>query len=185
MHDRSSQERPAIGLESGTVRVVPYDTRWPALYAEEEARIRRALGKTPLALEHVGSTSVPGLTAKPIIDIMAGRAAEHPAEQFVPLLEQAGYEYRGDRGLPGREFFRRGDPRSYHVHLVEIGSSLWRDHIGFRDRLRGDAAVAAEYAALKLALAARFPLDRLSYIDGKAEFIQGVIRSTPGIDGEV
>jgi GrpB-like predicted nucleotidyltransferase (UPF0157 family) len=181
----TSQDTPPLGLESGTVRVVPYDRRWPELYLQEEARIRHTLGTMPLVLEHVGSTSVPGLSAKPIIDIMAGRAAEHPAEQFVPLLERAGYEYRGDRGLPGREFFRRGEPRSYHIHLVEIGSPLWRDHIGFRDRLRSDAAVAAEYAALKLALAARFPLDRASYIDGKAEFIQGVIRSTPGIDGEV
>jgi GrpB-like predicted nucleotidyltransferase (UPF0157 family) len=174
----TADPEPALGLASKTVRVVPYDARWPALFAAEEARIRTALDGIPLELEHVGSTSVPGLAAKPIIDIMAGRLADVPAERVIPLLVKAGYEHRGDRGLPGREFFRRGDPRSYHVHLVDLASHYWREHLGFRDRLRADPATLAEYASLKRALAARFPFDREKYIEGKADFIQGVIADT-------
>ena len=167
--------RPALGLESGTVRVIPYDARWPELYLEEDERIRRALGDLPLSLEHIGSTSVPGLAAKPIIDIMAGRDSHIPARAFVPALESVGYEQRGETGLPGREFFRRGKPRSYHIHLVDIDSVLWRHHIAFRDRLRANPALAAEYVMLKIALAERFPMDRESYIRGKEDFIQSVI----------
>ena len=164
-----------LGLESGTVRVVPYDARWPALYRDEETRLRRALGKLPLTLEHVGSTSVPGLAAKPIIDILAGRDAQVQPLTFVAPIESVGYEHRGENGLPGREFFRRGTPRSYHIHLVTIDSALWRHHIAFRDRMRADPDLAAEYAALKIALARRFPLDRQAYMDGKDSFIRSVI----------
>lgn len=171
-----------LGLESGTVRVVPYDERWPALYRDEEARLRRALGELPLVLEHVGSTSVPGLSAKPIIDILAGRDPGAPPLTFVPPIESAGYEHRGENGLPGREFFRRGKPRSYHIHLVTIDSALWRHHIAFRDRMRASPDLAAEYAALKIALAKQFPLDREAYMDGKDSFIRSVIADvwTPG-----
>ena len=171
-----------LGLESGTVRVVAYDTRWPALYRDEQARLRRALGDLPLVLEHVGSTSVPGLAAKPIIDILAGRSAEVPPLTFVPPIESVGYEHRGENGLPGREFFRRGKPRSYHIHLVTLDSALWRHHIAFRDRMRANADLAAEYAALKIALARQFPLDREAYMDGKDSFIRNVIADvwTPG-----
>ena len=184
--DFSSMPTPrnpsALGLESGTVRVVSYDARWPALYLEEEARIRRALSGLPLVLEHVGSTSVTGLAAKPIIDIIAGRDAAIPASAFVPALESVGYEHRGENGLPGREFFRRGQPRSYHIHLVNIDSALWRHHIAFRDRLRANPTLAAEYASLKIALAERFPRDREAYMDGKDGFIRNAIADvwTPG-----
>ena len=171
----SHRNSSPLGLESGTVRVVAHDSRWAELYLEEEKRLRHALGALPLALEHVGSTSVPGLAAKPIIDILAGRDAAIPPLTFVPAIESVGYEHRGENGLPGREFFRRGSPRSYHIHLVIIDSALWRHHIAFRDRLRADPALAAEYAALKLSLAERFPRDREAYMDGKDAFIRGAI----------
>jgi GrpB-like predicted nucleotidyltransferase (UPF0157 family) len=166
----------ALGLASGTVRVVPHDAAWPALFEHEAERIRAALDGLPLQLEHVGSTSVPGLSAKPIIDIMAGRPPESPVEPYVAALERAGYVHRGERGIPGREFFRRGDPRAYHVHMVTVGSPLWHEHVGFRDHLRAHPATAAEYAALKHALAARHARDREAYTEGKADFITDVLR---------
>ena len=171
-----------LGLESGVVRVVPYDAAWPELFAEESARIAaavRARGAPPLALEHVGSTSVPGLAAKPILDILGGHRAEVPAAAYVAALADAGYVHRGDRGLPGREFFRRGEPRSHHVHLTAIGGAHWREYLAFRDALRADPALLAAYAALKEALALRHPRDRERYIEGKTAFVRRVVAGRP------
>ena len=166
----------SLGLESGTVRVVPYDPAWPALFAAEAARIAAALDGLPLRLEHMGSTGVPGLAAKPIVDILAGRPPGSPAAPYVEALVRAGYQHRGEQGIPGREFFRRGTPRSWHVHLAEEGAPAWRTPLAFRDALRADPALAAEYAALKLELAARFPRDREAYIEGKGPFVARVLR---------
>lgn len=166
----------SLGLESGTVRVVPYDPAWPALFAAEADRIRVAADGLPLRLEHMGSTSIPGLAAKPIVDILAGRPPGSAVAPYVEALVRAGYAHRGEQGIPGREFFRRGDPRSYHVHLAEEGSPAWRTPLAFRDALRADPALAAEYGALKRELAARFPRDRESYIEGKGPFVARVLR---------
>jgi GrpB-like predicted nucleotidyltransferase (UPF0157 family) len=169
---------PPIGLESGVVRVVPYDCRWPELYASEAERLFRELevAGLPLVLEHTGSTAVRGLAAKPIIDILAGRSASTSREQLIESLQRAGYVYRGEQGIPGRDFFRRGDPRSYHLHLTEVGSDFWNDHRAFRDYLRKNSEAAADYAALKLDLARRFPRDREAYIAAKTDFVVGILR---------
>lgn len=167
---------PALGLESGTVRLVPYNPAWPRLFAAEAVRIAEVSAPLPLQLEHTGSTSVPGLAAKPIIDILAGRPPGEPAAPYVAALRRAGYDHRGEQGIPGREFFRRGDPRSYHVHLTEVDSPFWRDHLSFRDVLRADPSVAAAYEELKRELAARYPRDREAYIMGKGPFVVEVLR---------
>src|SRR5215216_3636757 len=96
-----------IGLPSGIVLVVPYDEEWPALFAETRDGILAALGALPAEVEHVGSTSVPGLAAKPVIDVMIGRPAESALEPYVRALQGAGYEYRSEYGLPGRHYFVR------------------------------------------------------------------------------
>ncbi len=169
-----------LGLESRTVRVVPYDSRWPALFRAEAARLADAVsaaGLPALIFEHVGSTAVPGLAAKPILDLAAGRQREISADSYVPVLEAAGYIYRGNSGLPGREFFRRGDPRRHHLHLVEQGGWYWQSYLGFRDALRADAALRDNYAALKHELAARYPPDRERYIEGKTSFVDAVVRA--------
>lgn len=166
----------SLGLEAGTVRVVPYDGAWPALFAAEAARIAAATDTLPLRLEHVGSTSVPGLAAKPVLDILAGRPPGSSAAPYVQALVGAGYVHRGEQGIPGREFFRRGTPRAYHLHLAEVDGPVWREMLRFRDALRADPSAAAEYAELKLGLAARFPRDRGAYIGGKGPFIAEVLR---------
>jgi GrpB-like predicted nucleotidyltransferase (UPF0157 family) len=164
---------PALGLESGMVRVVPYDRRWPELFAAEAERIRKWLGVRglPLALEHTGSTAVPGLSAKPIVDILAGRSPDSDRAGIIAALEEAGYSYRGEQGIPGRDFFRRGDPRSYHIHLTTVGSSFWTEHRQFRDYLRAHPDRAAQYGQLKADLAARYPRNRDAYINGKTRFV--------------
>ena len=164
-----------LGLRAGTVQVAPYDTRWPSLFASEAARVAVALGALPLRLEHIGSTSVPGLPAKPIIDILAGRPAGSPVEPYIAALVRAGYEHRGEAGIPGRQYFRRGEPRLFHVHLAETHGEFWRAHLVFRDVLRARPELAAEYAALKHRLTARHPADREAYLDGKGPFIQQVL----------
>ena len=166
----------SLGLESGTVRVVPYDPAWPRLFTEEIARLRALLPPAlQLELEHTGSTSVPGLAAKPILDILGGHPPGAAVEPFIDALVAAGYSYRGEQGIPGRHFFRRGEPRSYHLHLAAVGGSFWRDQTAFRDALRGDARLCDEYAALKLALAQRYPRDREAYIEAKTDFVTGVL----------
>jgi GrpB-like predicted nucleotidyltransferase (UPF0157 family) len=165
-----------LGLESGVVRLVEYDERWPALFAAESARIVAAVRPLPVALEHIGSTAVPGLCAKPVLDILAGYAGSVPVLDYVAPLERAGYEHRGDAGIVGHQFFRRGHPRAYHIHLVEQGGSLWREYLAFRDYLRSDPRAAAQYADVKRGLAERYPRDRESYISGKSQFVVEAIR---------
>jgi len=166
----------SLGLENGVVRLVPYDPAWPSLFATEADRIRRVLGDlAPLALEHVGSTAVPGLVAKPIIDILAGHSPDVAISEYIAPLAQLGYVHRGEQGIPGRHFFRRGDPRSWHLHLAERDGPFWREHLTFRNALRANDDIRDAYAALKQQLAARYPRDRESYIDGKTDFVRGVV----------
>jgi GrpB-like predicted nucleotidyltransferase (UPF0157 family) len=166
-----------LGLESGRVRVVPYGEAWPALYAAEAARLAPFLASAGVSvvLEHTGSTAVPGLAAKPIIDILAGLAHDTERAPTIVALQGAGYVHRGEQEIPGRDFFRRGDPRQYHVHLTRIGSTFWRDHLAFRDWLRTHPDVAAAYMALKTQLARQYPTDREAYIRGKTAFVESVL----------
>ena len=169
----------ALGLDSGTVRVVPYNPSWPTLFVAEAQRLREALPSNLLiALEHTGSTAVPGLAAKPVLDLLGGHPRGALVEQYIPALAGAGYSYRGEQGIPGRHFFRRGEPRAYHLHLVEQDGTFWREHITFRNALRADVELRDEYAALKLSLARRYPRDREAYIEGKGAFVQCVLAAT-------
>ena len=169
-----------LGLESGVVRLVEYDPRWPALFSAEAQRIRAHCGPLAPRLEHVGGTSIPGMCAKPVLDMAAGRSGSASLQDYVAALEQAGYEHRGERGVPGRQFFRRGEPRAYHLHLVEEGGALWRAYVAFRDHLRANAEAAGRFADLKRVLAARFPHDREAYMDAKSSQVQEILRRARG-----
>lgn len=161
------------------VRIVPYDPRWPRLFEEERARIESAIGEWMVEVEHIGSTAVPGLAAKPVIDIMVGvRGFEEDAPACVEALEGIGYECRREAGVPGRIFFRKfaEDVRTYHLHLVPAGGSFWREHLLFRDYLRSHPGAAREYERLKRDLAARFGHDRDAYTEAKTEFIRRIER---------
>jgi GrpB-like predicted nucleotidyltransferase (UPF0157 family) len=164
-----------LGLESGTVRIVPYDPEWPALFDAESRRLQLALAPLLIVLEHTGSTAVPGLAAKPVLDILGGVPAGAAMEPYVERLVASGYVHRGDQGIRGREFFRRGEPRAWHLHLTSVASAFWREHLAFRDYLRARPDMRDEYAELKRALAARFPTDREAYITGKAQFVRHIL----------
>jgi GrpB-like predicted nucleotidyltransferase (UPF0157 family) len=158
------------------VRLVEYDDRWPALFSVERGRIREQCGALPVGLEHVGGTSIPGTCTKPVLDILAGRSAITPTRDYVLAFERAGYEHRGERGVPGREFFCKGVPRTHHLHLVEEDGLLWREYIAFRDYLRGHADTARQFADVKRILAARFARDREAYMRAKSAHVEEILR---------
>jgi GrpB-like predicted nucleotidyltransferase (UPF0157 family) len=178
----------SLGLESGTVRLVPYDARWPVLFAHEAARIHSALATRglPITLEHMGSTAVPGLTAKPIIDVLGGWRRDEDRIPMIAALQELGYVHRGEQDIAGREFFRLGDPRQYHLHLARFGGSFWRAHLAFRDLLRADAERADAYGTLKQKLALEHPRNREAYVDGKTTFVQSALHDATmiGLYGE-
>jgi GrpB-like predicted nucleotidyltransferase (UPF0157 family) len=165
-----------MGGEQRRVGLAEYDAGWPRLFEEEAARIRDAVGDWVLAVEHIGSTSVPGMPAKPIIDIAVAVRSFGEAVRCVAPLEQVGYTYRGEWGMPRRHYFVKGEPRTHHLHMLEAGTEQWDRHIRFRDTLRASPELAAEYAALKRRLAAPFARDRDAYQAGKALFIGRVER---------
>ncbi len=166
----------SLGLEPGVVRLVEYDARWPVLFAAERQRILESCGTLALSLEHVGGTAIPGMCGKPVLDMAAGRPRDASIPDYVAAFDQAGYEHRGERGLPGRDFFCRGRPRRFHVHLVEEGGRLWRDYLSFRDHLRAHPEAAREFADLKRALAARFSQDREAYMNAKSPHVEEILR---------
>jgi GrpB-like predicted nucleotidyltransferase (UPF0157 family) len=152
------------------VVVVDYDPAWPWLYEEESERIRIALGDAVVVVEHIGSTAVPGLVAKPVIDILAGLRTLELTRDEIEAMESLGYEYLGELGIPGRLFFRKGRPRSHHVHAVLHESDLWERHLAFRDYLRARADEAQRYGDFKRRLASDVDGDRDRYLDGKDPF---------------
>ena len=158
------------------IYIAPYDSQWPAEYAAEEARIHAALDDLPIRLEHIGSTAVPGLDAKPIIDILAGVPPRADRAEYVAALRQIGYEHKGAFGIPGRNYFRRGTPRSHQVHMVSWSSAFWRKQLAFRDALRADSSLRQQYATLKRDLARMFPDDVEKYASAKGPFIGAVLR---------
>jgi GrpB-like predicted nucleotidyltransferase (UPF0157 family) len=172
----------SLGLEADVVRLVEYDAGWPALFIAEQQRIHQQCGALTLRLEHIGGTAIPGMCAKPILDIAAGRPRDSALGDYVDALQQAGYEHRGERGVPGRQYFRRGQPRAYHVHLVEEAGPLWRDYLAFRDYLRAHAEDARRFAALKRRLAARFSRDRQGYMSAKSSHVHEILHLAGAVD---
>ena len=175
-------ERPSpdlLGLESGRARLVEYQPAWVALFEEEAARIRGALGDRILTVEHVGSTAIPGMPAKPVLDLLVGIPSFAHGLELHPALATLGYEHRPDEEIPDRLFFRRRLPdgrRTHHLSLAEPASHHYRVTICFRDYLRTHPDAAFEYRLLKEGLAETHMLDRSSYSEGKTAFVQEILR---------
>ena len=157
--------------------VVPYDPRWRELFESASTELAMALSPSILTIHHVGSTAVPGLCAKPILDLLVSIPDFQGGLRLVPTLESLGYEFRPDEEIPDRHYFRRriGTTRTHHLSLAEPNSRYHRATLAFRDALRRDPQLAAGYARLKLDLARRFPLDRAAYIEGKSLFVRDVL----------
>jgi GrpB-like predicted nucleotidyltransferase (UPF0157 family) len=170
------EENAILGLPSGTVALAPYTPEWARLFEEERARLQDALGDLALDIQHVGSTSVPGMAAKPILDIAIAVREFEAARACISPMERLGFTFRGELGIPRRHYFVKGALHSRHVHMLEATSESWRTMVLFRDWLLLHPETREEYAHLKQCLAKRFPLDRTAYTNGKHTFIQGVLQ---------
>ncbi len=161
------------------VRVVPYDPSWPTLFQELAAGVRVALGAVAIRVEHIGSTAVPGLAAKPAVDLSLIVTPLDPEAPYREPLESLGYEYGGqfEEFFAERRYFKlnRNGARVANLHATLAGSATERRHLAFRDALRRDPETAAAYERLKFELAARFPADRVAYTEEKADFIEAVL----------
>ena len=158
------------------VQVVPHDPAWVAIASQESARLQVILGEILIRIEHIGSTSVPGLAAKPIIDLMPLVTDINDVERFRGQLESAGYNWYGEYGLPGRRYLNRDDATGL-VRIANIHIYAERDpevvrHLAFRDHLRAQPALAAEYGRIKMACAALHPNDVDAYNDCKNDWIK-------------
>jgi GrpB-like predicted nucleotidyltransferase (UPF0157 family) len=166
----------SIGLTKGVVALLPYTLAWKRLFEEEQAILQANLGNHILEIQHIGSTSIPGMVAKPIIDIAIAVRDFEGAKVCIDPIEHLGYQYRGEFGIPRRHYFVKGDPRTHHIHMLEITSQDWKNQLFFRDYLTRHPQSARDYANLKIEMAQRFPKDRESYLEAKAPFIQSVLQ---------
>ncbi len=163
------------------IEIVPYDPQWPAAFEREHQALAAALAPWLLGPpEHIGSTAVPGLAAKPVIDIMApvrSLAALRPAIEAARALGYVHFPYQPEL----MHWFCKPSPelRTHHLHLVPAGSALWRDRLAFRDALRVDPALRQAYEELKTGLAATYRHYREAYTDAKSPFIERVLRTHP------
>lgn len=168
------------------VIVVPYDPDWPGRFDRERAILGAVFAGSEATIEHVGSTAVPGLGAKPVIDVMVGLSKLAEAKARISALEAEGYEYvqKYERQFPERRYFRkpRLGPLAYHLHCVVKGSDFWVRHLAFRDYLRAHPESAAAYYELKRELAVR--CSKEDYTEAKSPFIERILASVFGHDGQ-
>jgi GrpB-like predicted nucleotidyltransferase (UPF0157 family) len=156
------------------VIVVPYDPLWPSLYEQAAAELARALGSNIIAIHHIGSTAIPEIHAKPIIDLMPVVRALAAVDERADAIQHLGYEPLGELGIAGRRFLRRfnaAGQRTHHVHVFSEGSPHVQRHLAFRDYLHAHPTPAQQYSELKQRLAAAHPDNWNAYCDGKDEFV--------------
>jgi GrpB-like predicted nucleotidyltransferase (UPF0157 family) len=155
------------------LRIVDYDPDWPEMAAAEIDRVEAALGAVAVRVEHVGSTAVPGMAAKPIVDLQVAVAATRPTAPYVEPLEGLGYLFAPDPESPDFHFFGRPAerPRTHHLHVCEAGGDHELRHLALRDYLRARPGEATGYGEVKRELVAHRPGDRLAYIEGKSGYV--------------
>ena len=166
-----------IGLKRGIVELKPYNPQWNAFYIQEEELISSAITDFLIEIQHIGSTAIPDIVAKPIIDIAVAIDSLRNIEKIIAPLEGVGYIYRGEQGIPDRHLFVKGgeDFRTHHLHVMDKTHYEWKKHIVFRDYLRNHPEEAKRYSELKMKLAKEFENDRESYTENKSTFIQNIL----------
>lgn len=163
------------------IEIVEYNADWANMFEQEAESIRQALGKDLIVeIQHIGSTAVPGLAAKPVIDIMLGLRDLSDGKNIIKPLQDLGYVYWADNPNPEKMFFVKGMPpygkkRTHHIHVVEIDGEFWQRRL-FRDYLRIHPQEARRYEKLKRDLAARFRDDREAYTEGKSDFVREIMQ---------
>ena len=157
------------------VRVIPYDDNWPALYEQEVTKIKRILEKEIVSTHHIGSTSIPSMSAKPIIDILLEVKDITMIDSYNKEMIALGYEPRGELGIPGRRYFSREEPkdvRTHHIHSFQSGNIGIEKHLAFRNYMIAHPEDIKIYSELKMVLARRFQWDIDGYIRGKHLYME-------------
>jgi GrpB-like predicted nucleotidyltransferase (UPF0157 family) len=181
MDDPGPARRPSGGGQRRTIEIVPYDPAWPRLFEELGRALRGALGGVALRIDHIGSTAVPGLAAKPIVDVQVSVASFEPLDAFRRPLERLGYVHRPGNTERTKRYFREPPgSRRTHLHVRRAGSFSEQWPLLFRDYLRAHPEAGDEYAAVKRRLAARFPHDGAAYTDAKGAIMWEIIRRADG-----
>lgn len=175
MNDQESLQRAL----TEPVSIGPYDARWAQMFTTERDRLQRRFPGRFVEIRHFGSTAVPGLSAKPVIDLIAGLPTMQGVDELIADLRGFGYDYHeaGNEAGSGRRWLLRhkNGHRTHHLHLVEHGGRLWRERVGFCERLQSDPQLRARYVALKKELAAKFADKRDEYTAKKEKFILAAI----------
>ncbi len=158
------------------VVVVPHNPKWRALFEQEAECIVKALGENLIAVHHIGSTAIPGIYAKPIIDLLGEVKDIASVDEQNAQMVSLGYEAMGEFGIAGRRYFRKESlqKRTHHVHMFAVGSAQVERHLAFRDYLIGHPDAARDYSELKRSLAREYSTDIEKYMDGKDGFIKAV-----------
>ncbi|GLR12481.1 hypothetical protein GCM10007907_12710 [Chitinimonas prasina] len=165
----------SLGLVEGTVVLVEHNADWSEAYDQAAHAIATALPGVVLA--HIGSTAVTGLCAKPVLDLMLGLTALSEHAACIAPLAALGYQHHGEFGIAGRHYFTRQQAglRTHHLHMVVVDSPFWREHLAFRDCLRNNPTLRADYAALKQMLARQYPTDSKAYAGAKTDFVRAAL----------
>ncbi|EAR08646.1 GrpB family protein [Reinekea blandensis] len=169
----------SIGLQRGRVLLASYSTKWPKAYEQERLRLLNVAGDVITRIEHIGSTSVPGIQAKPIIDIGLEVDSLEALETLAKRLPPDVYQYFGERDISGDFFFTKGSQecRTHYIHVSLVESDRLERYLIFRNALRHDSLLARQYDQLKQRLVLEFPNDRKTYSKQKGEWIEEVIRT--------
>lgn len=160
-----------------TIEVHPYDPSWREKFNEEVEMLKPIFGEQLVSIHHIGSTAIPGIKAKPVIDILIVVTDIDAIQEAIDQMESNGYEYRGENGIPGRRYLRKDTNgiRSYHAHIYQDGHPNIAKHLNFRDYLRAHTEHAQEYSRLKEDLAIKFRHSSVEYTEGKSDFINRTI----------
>lgn len=160
-----------------TVEVVPHNPAWKTMFQTEAKLVKEALGETVVAIHHIGSTAIPNIHAKPIIDLLIEVQCITQVDEHSSSMAQLGYEAMGEFGISGRRFFRknnRNDIRTHHIHIFNHSSAQVKRHLAFREYMIAHPRDAKQYSDLKRLLASQYPANIDGYMDGKDSFIKTI-----------
>lgn len=168
-----------LGVEKGKVRLEEYDSNWAEEYQKEKDKLDKLIGEYILKIEHVGSTAIPGLKAKPIIDIAVIVEKLKNDNEYIPILKQAGYEYRDDNGIKGEHLFKKvkNNMTTHFIHVIEKDSARWQNYYLFKQYLLKHKEEIENYKKLKERLEIKYQNDRESYTKEKDIYITKIIEN--------
>jgi GrpB-like predicted nucleotidyltransferase (UPF0157 family) len=172
-----------IGLKKGKVMLAPYDKEWLTYFKKEKILLQKTLGSIALDIQHVGSTAIPDMPAKPIIDIAVGIKTVNDFGECIKLLQNAGYIFRKNASNNSESCFAKGpeEKRTRYVHLVKYNGEIWKNYLEFRDYLTANNKSAQQYAFLKNTLSKKYPENRKKYTADKAKFVRETIKTARNI----